>query len=179
LKFHKTAVNGAYLIEMEKFIDERGFFARSWCSREFREHSLTAHIVQSNISYNAKKNTIRGLHYQKAPHAEDKIVQCIQGAILDVILDLRPGSPSFKKWISVELNPENSNMLFVPAGCAHGFQTLTDNTKVYYMVSSYYAPGFEAGIRWNDPEFNIQWKKMDEPVVLSVKDKSWPDFIDS
>jgi dTDP-4-dehydrorhamnose 3,5-epimerase len=178
LIFHKTAVSGAYIIELEKFIDERGFFARSWCSREFREQGLTAHIVQSNISYNAKKNTIRGLHYQKEPHAEDKIVQCIQGAILDVVVDLRPESPSFKQWISAELNPENSNMLFVPAGCAHGFQTLENHTKVTYMVSSFYAPGFEAGVRWNDPEFKIEWKKMVEPLTLSVKDKSWPNYMD-
>ena len=179
MEFYKTAVSGACLIELEKITDDRGFFARSWCSKEFREFGLTAHIVQSNISYNAKKNTIRGLHYQKEPHAEDKIVQCIQGAILDVVLDLRPGSPSFKQWISAELNPENSNMLYVPAGCAHGFQTLANHTKVLYMVSSFYAPGFEAGIRWNDPGFNIQWQDMDEPVTLSVKDKSWPDFRDS
>lgn len=174
--FTKTKLKGAYVLEPKKIEDERGFFARSWCQHEMEEHGLTAKVAQTNVSFNPKKGTLRGMHYQVKPHEESKLVRCTRGAIFDVIIDLRPDSETYKQWLGVELSADNYKMLFVPEGFAHGYMTLEDKTEVTYQVSEFYTPGAEKGIRWNDPAFNIQWPL--EPVVISEKDKAHPDFVD-
>jgi len=159
------------LIEFENISDNRGFFMRSFCKSELKSISINFNIVQINRSFNSKKGSIRGLHFQKKPFAEDKIVQVLQGKIFDVVVDLRKRSSTYKKWIGVELSQENQKALFIPKGCAHGFQTLTDNCEVEYFMSEYYSPNYIKGIRWNDPSFRILW-----PVTLtqiSEKDKKW------
>lgn len=172
--FTQTELKDAYIIDIERRSDERGFFARTWCAQEFAQHGLVATIAQANMSYNARKGTLRGMHFQRAPHAEVKIVRCTRGAIYDVIIDLRPDSPTFKRWIGVELTQDNQRMLYVPEGFAHGFQALTDDTETAYNVSAFYTPGAEGGVRYNDPAFDIQWPL---PVsVISEKDANWPDF---
>jgi dTDP-4-dehydrorhamnose 3,5-epimerase len=148
--------------------------ARSWCKQELEAHGLNANVVQANVSYNKVKGTLRGMHFQKAPHQETKLVRCTRGAIYDVIIDLRPDSPTYKQWIGVELSESNYRMLFVPEDFAHGFITLEDNTEVTYQVTQYYTPGAEGGIRWNDPAFHIAWPI--QPVVVSGKDQAHPDF---
>lgn len=174
--FHKLKLEGAYRIDLEPREDERGFFARAWCQREFAEYGLETRIVQSNLSYNRHKGTLRGMHYQAPPYEEVKLVRCIRGSIFDVIIDLRPGSPTFKQWVGVELTATNRQMLYVPKGFAHGFQTLEDDTEVFYHVSEFYTPGAERGVRWNDPQFGIEWPAV-EKRILSPKDQSWPDFV--
>ncbi len=172
--FTETELKGAYIIDIERREDDRGFFARTWCQQEFEAHGLVARIVQANTSYNRLKGTLRGMHYQRAPYAETKLVRAVRGAILDVIVDLRPGSPTYRRWIGVELTADNRRALFVPEGFAHGFQTLADDTDVSYQVSAFYTPGAEGGARYNDPAFDIQWPL---PVsVISDKDATWPDF---
>lgn len=173
--FKETEIGGAYIIEPEKFEDERGFFARGFCEKEFDEHGIEFKPVQANIGYNNKKNTLRGMHIQVGPHAESKLVRCTKGSLFDVILDLRKDSPTYKKWTGAELTAENRRMLYLPAGCAHGYQTLVDDTEVFYMVSAFYAPGFEKGVRWNDPLFNIQWKEHSD-LIISEKDMMWADY---
>jgi dTDP-4-dehydrorhamnose 3,5-epimerase len=174
LKFIETPLKGAYLIHPELITDERGFFARSWCEREFRAHGLDPRIAQSNISYNRGKGTLRGMHYQAPPFEEDKSVRCSRGAIHDVIIDLRPDSESFGKHFGVTLTAENRTMLYIPKGFAHGFLTLEDDTEVFYQMSEFYAPDYARGIRWNDPAFGIVWPG--EVRVLSEKDRSYPDI---
>lgn len=172
--FTETRLQGAYIIDLKRLEDERGFFARSWCRREFEEHGLNPNLVQCNVSYNHKKGTVRGMHLQIPPFAEAKLVRCTQGAIYDVIIDLRPESPTYLQWIGVELTARNRSALFVPEGFAHGFQTLEDDTEVFYQMSEFYSPECSRGYRWNDPTFNIQWPL---PVsVISTKDVSLPDF---
>lgn len=172
--FIETELKGAYIIDLERREDERGFFARTWCQQEFEAHGLVARIVQANMSYNKLKGTLRGMHYQRAPYAETKLVRAVRGAILDVIVDLRPDSPTYRRWIGVELSADNRRALFVPEGFAHGFQTLEDDTDVSYQVSAFYTPGAEGGARYNDPAFDIQWPL---PVsVISDKDAGWPDY---
>ncbi len=173
--FHKLKLDGAYRIDLDPREDERGFFARAWCQREFEEHGLEPRIVQSNLSYNRRKGTLRGMHYQAAPHEEVKLIRCIRGSIFDVIIDLRPDSPTYKQWAGIELTAANRRMLYVPRGFAHGFQTLEDDTEVFYHVSEFYTPGAERGVRWNDPLFGIEWPAV-EHRVISPKDQSWPDF---
>lgn len=173
--FTPTRLPGAYLIDLEKHVDERGFFARAWCQREFAAHGLTARVVQCNLSYNPRKGTLRGMHYQVAPHAEAKLVRCIRGAIYDVIIDLRPDSPTYMQWLGVELTADNRRLLFVPEGFAHGFQTLADDTEVFYQVSAFYHPEAERGVRWNDPLFGIVWPEVEQRLI-SPKDQSWPDY---
>lgn len=173
--FLETELQGAFIIKLEKFKDERGFFARSWCRREFENQGLNPNLVQCNISFNRKKGTLRGMHYQAPPYEEAKLVRCTMGAIYDVIIDLRPDSSTFKKWISVEMTSENRKMIYVPEGVAHGFITLEDNTEVFYQMSEFYAPDSARGIRWNDPVFNIQWPI--EPTTLSERDQNFFDFI--
>ncbi len=175
--FTPTKLQGAYILEVKKIEDERGFFGRSWCKQELEAHGLNANVVQANVSYNKVKGTLRGMHFQKAPHQETKLVRCTRGAICDVIIDLRPDSPTYKQWIGVELTESNYRMLFVPEDFAHGFITLEDNTEVTYQVTQYYTPGAEGGIRWNDPAFNITWPI--EPVVVSGKDQAHPDFTEA
>lgn len=172
--FTETKLKGAFIIELEKREDSRGFFARTFCANEFEEHGLVNRIVQTNMSRTLKKGTLRGMHYQIPPHQETKLVRCTAGAIYDVIIDLRPDSPTFKQWIGVELSAENHKMLFVPRDFAHGFVTLTDNVEVTYEVSEFYTPNSESGIRYNDPTINIQWPI--EVTDTSEKDANWPDF---
>ena len=173
--FHETELPGAYVIDIEPREDERGFFARAWCANEFAEHGLSTELVQCNLSYNHRRGTVRGMHFQLAPHAEVKLVRCTRGSIYDVIVDLRPDSPSYTRWIGVELTAENRRMIYVPKGFAHGYQTLEDGTETFYQVSSFYAPGAEGGLRWDDPAIGIEWPHADERVV-SEKDSSWPAF---
>ena len=176
MKFTETKLKGAFVVEIEKLADDRGFFARSWCRKEFEAQGLTSRVVQSNVSFNRKKGTLRGLHYQIAPRQECKLIRCTRGAIYDVIIDLRAESPTYKQWVGVDLTADNYRMLFVPEDFAHGFITLTDNTEITYQVSQFYTPGAEKGIRFNDPAFNIQWPL--DVLVISDKDRGWPDFVD-
>jgi dTDP-4-dehydrorhamnose 3,5-epimerase len=173
--FTETELPGAYTIDIDPREDERGFFARAWCAEEFAQYDLVTRVAQSNVSYNARRGTLRGMHYQVPPHAEVKIVRCTRGAIYDVIVDLRPESSTHRRWIGVELSADNRRMLYVPEGFAHGFQTLEDDTEAFYQVSEFYAPGAERGLRWNDPALGIEWPLPDDPIV-SEKDRTWPDF---
>lgn len=173
--FKETSLHDAYLIQPEKIVDERGFFARSWCEKEFLDHGITPVIKQCNISYNEKKGTLRGMHYQIAPNEEEKLVRCTKGEIFDVIIDIRPDSPTYKQYKSFVLNENNHNMLFIPKGFAHGFQTMTDNTEVFYQMSNYFEPDAARGIRWDDMSFNINWPEVGQRII-SEKDKLYPDF---
>jgi len=172
--FSETKLEGAYIIDLERLKDERGFFARAWCRKEFENHGLTPRLAQANVSRSTKQGTLRGMHYQIAPYQEAKLLRCTNGAVYDVIIDLRPGSPTHMQWVGVELTAENYKMFYVPEGFAHGFVTLQNDTEVTYLVSQFYTPGSEKGIRWNDPIFGIDWPI--EVQVISDKDKSWPDF---
>jgi len=172
--FSETTLKGAYLIDLDKRGDDRGFFARVFCRSEFDKLSLCSDFVQVNNSLSAAVGTLRGMHYQLPPRAETKLVRCIRGALWDVILDLREGAPTFGQWFGAELSTENRRMMYVPKGFAHGFITLTQNSEVFYFVDEFYAPGYERGIRWNDAEFRIGWPI--EPVVISDKDRSHRDF---
>jgi len=171
----ETKLEGAFIIQPEKLEDDRGFFARAWCRKEFEANNLEAELVQCNISFSKKKGTLRGMHYQISPHQEVKLVRCTKGAIYDVIIDLRPESSSYLQWVGVELNAATRKMLYVPKGFAHGFQTLQDNTEVFYQVSELYNSGSERGVRWDDPAFGIQWPDIDERVI-SERDRRHPDF---
>lgn len=155
--FTETELAGAFTVAPERLEDERGFFARSFCQHEFEEHSLNPCVAQCNISFNAKQGTVRGMHYQTAPYEETKLVRCTMGALYDVIVDLRPASKTFRKWIGVELTAQNRLMLYIPEGFAHGFQTLVDDTEVFYQMGTFYQPGAGRGVRWDDPTFQIQW----------------------
>lgn len=172
--FTETPLEGAFVIDLEKRGDDRGFFARAFCEREFAAHGLPARFVQVNDSLSATRGTLRGMHYQLAPKAETKVVRCIRGALHDVILDLRAGSPTFGRSFGVDLTAENRRMLVVPKGFAHGFVTLADDTEAFYLVDELYAPELERGVRWDDPRFKIPWPI--PPVVLSDKDRSHRDF---
>lgn len=172
MKFLETDLKGAYIIETEPIFDDRGFFARSWCQREFLEYGLNPDLVQCNISFNTKKSTLRGMHYQSKPHEEAKLVRCTRGSIYDVIIDIRPDSSTFKSWFAVELRSEKYNMLYIPEGFAHGFLTLEDNTEVFYQMSDFYYPELAKGIRWDDPFFAIKWPKFSQPII-SEKDLSY------
>ena len=174
MKFNKTSLEGAYVIEVDKIEDNRGFFGRLWCEREFEEYNLNTNLVQSNISFSKFKGTLRGMHFQKSPFAETKLVRCTQGSMYDVIIDLRPESPTFKKWFGVELSAKNRKMLYVPENFAHGFITLEDNSEVYYMVTEFYNKNAEEGIRWNDPAFDIHWPQ--KVKVITKKDDNHPNF---
>jgi len=172
--FTETKLKGTYIIDIEPREDERGFFARSWCADEFKDHSLNTNLVQCNISFNLKKGTLRGMHYQAEPYPEAKILRCTMGAIYDVIVDLRPDSPTFKHWLGEELSADNRRALYVPEGCAHGFQTLVDNTEVFYQMSEFFHPECARGVRWDDPTFGVEW-----PVsfkIISLRDRSYSLF---
>lgn len=171
--FVATDLAGAFIIKPECLVDERGFFARTWCRQEFEQHGLNSRLVQCSLSYNAKKGTLRGMHYQTAPYAETKLIRCTMGAIYDVILDLRPKSVTFKQWVAMELNAENRWMLYIPEGLAHGFQTLEDNTEVFYQMSDFFHPECARGIRWNDPVFGIEWPL--PASMMSERDRSYPN----
>ena len=172
--FTETPITGAYLIDLEKRGDDRGFFARVFCRNEFDERDLDTEFVQINNSLSAERGTLRGLHYQVAPAEEVKVVRCVAGALWDVILDIRPGSPTFGRWFGAELTAANRRMMYAPRGMAHGFVTLADDTEAFYLVSTFYAPERERGIRWNDPHFGIEWPVT--PMVMSDKDRDRPDF---
>lgn len=174
MKFNPAAIVGAYLVEIEPQPDERGFFARSWCREEFLRHGLNASLAQCSLSYNRKRGTLRGMHYQADPHPEAKLVRCTAGAIYDVMLDLRPDSGTFGRWQAFELNAVNRHTVYVPEGVAHGFQTLADDSEVFYQMSESYHPECARGIRWDDPEFAIDWP-LPDPVV-SERDGSFPHF---
>lgn len=172
--FTETAIPGAFVVELKPFHDQRGFFARSWCQREFAERGLADQMVQGNVSYNRRRGTLRGMHYQRAPHAEAKLVRCTRGAVYDVALDLRPDSPTYKRWTAVELSADSQRMFYIPPGCAHGFLTLADDTELTYQVSAFYTPEAEGGVRYDDPAFGISWPI--EVTVISEKDRSWPAY---
>lgn len=175
MRFTETKLPGVYLVEPRRFEDDRGFFAPSFSAREFAARGLASVFVENNISYSKRCGTLRGIHYQASPHEQDKLVRCTRGAIFDVAVDLRPGSPTFKQWTGVELSAENRSMVYLPGDCGHGFQTLTDDTEVFYMVSGVYAPESGRGYRWNDPALGIEWPDVGERV-LNERDETYPDF---
>jgi dTDP-4-dehydrorhamnose 3,5-epimerase len=172
--FQETHLPGVFVVDLDPRADERGFFARAWCAREFDEHGLETRLAQCNLSFNDRRGTLRGMHYQVAPHEEVKLIRCTSGAVYDVVIDVRPESSAYCEWIGVELSAENRRMLYIPRGCAHGYLTLADRTETFYQVSEFYAPGAEHGIRWDDSAFTIDWPQPIE--VISEKDRSWPDF---
>jgi dTDP-4-dehydrorhamnose 3,5-epimerase len=173
--FTETKLKGAFIIDIEPRLDERGFFARSWCEGEFKQHGLNPRLVQCNISFNKERGTLRGMHYQVAPFAETKVVRCTMGAIYEGIIDLRLNSPTFKQWISVELTAGNHRALYVPENFAHGFQTLSDDCEILYQMSEFYHPECARGARWNDPAFGIEW--LSAPRVISQQDSKYADFL--
>ncbi|MFZ5865529.1 MAG: dTDP-4-dehydrorhamnose 3,5-epimerase [Thermodesulfobacteriota bacterium] len=175
MKFTETELPGAFLIELEPNEDDRGFFARTFCRTEFEERGLVTDFVQSSISFNKKKGTLRGMHFQAPPREEVKLVRCTRGSVYDVIVDLRPGSPTFKHWTALELSADNRWSLYIPKGFAHGFQTFEDNSELLYMISEPYHPESARGVRWDDPAFGIAWPF--EPTTVSETDKSYPEFV--
>jgi dTDP-4-dehydrorhamnose 3,5-epimerase len=172
--FTETKLAGAYLINVEPFEDERGFFALSWSQREFAERGLASRFVECNISFTKRQGTLRGMHYQASPYGQVKLVRCTTGAIYDVIVDLRPESKTFKNWVAVELTAANHRLLHVPEGFAHGFQTLTDNTEIFYQMSAPYVAESARGVRWNDPAFDIDWPAAERIII--ARDQTYPDF---
>ena len=171
--FTETKLQGVYIIDPERIADERGFFARTWSHSEYADHGLNPTLAQCSISYNARRATLRGMHYQAAPYAETKLVRCTMGAIYDVIIDLRPESPTLREWVAVELSATNRRMVYIPPGFAHGFQTLEDRSEVFYQISEIYAPKFARGVRWDDPAFGVAWPEA--PQVIADRDRSYPD----
>jgi dTDP-4-dehydrorhamnose 3,5-epimerase len=165
MRFTETKLKGVFIIEPELLKDARGFFARTWCRRESEAHGLNIRLVQCSISFNHKKGTLRGMHYQIEPYAEAKLVRCTMGAIYDVVLDLRPDSPTFRKWLSIELTAENRQMVYIPEGLAHGFQTLIDNSEVFYQMSEFYHPECARGVRYDDPGFEISWPWVENRII--------------
>ena len=176
MKFIETPLPGAWVIELEELSDERGWFARTFDAEEFHSRGLNPDVVQCNASFNHRAGTLRGMHYQAAPHGESKLVRCVRGAIFDVAVDLRPDSPTYRAWHGLELSAENRSAFYIPAGLAHGFQTLTDDSEVLYQMGNHYVPEVARGVRWDDPAFAIQWPALDGERVISDKDASYPDF---
>jgi dTDP-4-dehydrorhamnose 3,5-epimerase len=174
MRFEPLSIPGAFLIGLERFEDERGFFARSFCRREFELHGLTPVAVQCSLSWNRRRGTLRGIHFQRDPLPEAKLVRCTRGAVYDVVLDLRSNSSAYRQWVAVELGAESRNAVYVPGGCGHGFQTLSDDTELFYQMSEFYDPALASGVRWNDPAFGIRWP-VDRPI-MSERDAAYPDF---
>ena len=172
MRFTKTDPIGACVIDPSPHEDDRGRFMRAWCAREFAEHGLDFVPVQANMGFSVQKGTVRGMHFQAAPALEAKLVRCTRGAIFDVVLDLRPTSPSYRKWFGIELSAENGRMLYVPEQCAHGYQTLEERTEMYYMTSAYYTPSAVRGVRFDDPAFSIEWPLA--ATIVSEQDRNWP-----
>jgi len=172
--FRETKLPGVLEVHLRLTADERGFFARSWCQSEFKAHGLDPRLVQCNVSFNTRKGTLRGIHYQAAPYAEAKLVRCTRGAMYDVVVDLRPDSPTYKGWVAVVLTATNRHMVYVPEGCGHGFLTLEDETEVFYQMSEFYSPESARGVRWDDSAFQIAWPEQVE--VISERDRTYPDF---
>jgi dTDP-4-dehydrorhamnose 3,5-epimerase len=175
IRFIETKLKGAFIIEPERFEDHRGFFARSFSREEFLKHGLLADFIEAGISFNRKRHTVRGMHWQAAPHAQAKLVRCTRGAIYDVIIDLRPESPTYKEWMGQELTEQTKLMLYVPPSFAHGYQTLEDDSEVFYELSAKYSPQSERGLRWNDPLFAINWPKTND-VIINERDRGFPDY---
>ncbi len=173
MKFKETKLKGAYTIEIEKIGDDRGFFARAWCKREFQDHGLTASLAQANIAFNRERATLRGMHYQLFPFEEAKLIRCIKGKIFDVMIDLRPDSVTYKEWVGIELSEDDHRFIYVPENFAHGYLTLSENTEIFYQVSQFYTPESERGLRWDDPTFGIKWP-LNEGLNISEKDQNWP-----
>ena len=174
MMFHETALQGAYVIEPKRIEDERGFFGRLWCKNELGERGLKAELAQSNVGFSHRAGTLRGLHFQRPPHAEVKVVRCTRGAVFDVIVDLRPESPTHKAWFGVVLDEDNRRMIYVPEGFAQGYLTLAANTEIYYHTSEFYHPESAAGVRFDDPQFGIVWPA--EVAIISQQDRQWPDY---
>lgn len=174
MTFHETKLPGVFEIRLEPKSDERGFFARTWCQREFEAQGLNSKLVQCSVSFNPREGTLRGIHYQAAPFSEAKVVRCTRGAIYDVVLDLRAKSPTFKGWVGVALTSENRSMVYVPEGCAHGFLTLKDESEVFYQMSEFHNAESACGVRWNDPAFQIAWPG--RVSLISERDRSYPNF---
>jgi len=172
LKFTETPVAGALIVEQTPISDDRGWFARAWCETEFANAGFDGRFVQANMSGNLKAGTLRGLHYQTAEAPEAKLIRCISGSIYDVVVDMRPDSPTYRKWFGVELSAENRKAVLVPAVCAHGYMALTDGAEAFYMVSAFYTPGAERGVRWDDPAVGVEWPLA--PSVISAKDQALP-----
>jgi dTDP-4-dehydrorhamnose 3,5-epimerase len=175
--FIPTKIAGAFQIEPERLGDERGFFARTWCQKEFETHGLESRLVQCSVSFSPQRGTLRGVHYQAAPHGEAKLVRCTRGAIYDVIVDLRPDSPTARAWVAVELTAENRLALYIPPGLAHGFLTLSDDCEVFYQMSEFFHEPSARGVRWNDPAFGIEWPA--KPTLISQRDASYPLWLSS
>jgi dTDP-4-dehydrorhamnose 3,5-epimerase len=174
MNFTETPLAGAFIIDVQVIEDERGFFARTWAAEEFQRRGIDPTLFQCNLAWNKRKGTLRGMHFQRPPFQEVKIVRCTRGAVLDVIIDLRRDSPTFRQWTSVELDADSRRMLYVPKGLAHGYLTLTDDVEVYYHVSAQYEPTHATGVAWNDRAFGISWPF--PPTVISEKDRGWPPF---
>ncbi len=172
--FTETRLKGVYIIDIEPIRDERGFFARSFCQNDFTEHGLKVNVAQCNVSFNKKKGTLRGMHLQLPPKAEAKLVRCTRGKIYDVVIDLRPGSPTYCQWEAVELSADDYRALYIPEEFAHGFQTLEDNSEVFYQMFEFYAPEYASGVRWDDPAFGITWP-LPGPII-SERDQSYPAY---
>jgi len=172
MRFEKSSVPGAWVIDPTPHEDDRGRFMRAWCLREFSDHGIQFTPLQANMGLSLRKGTIRGLHYQVAPALEAKLVRCTAGAVFDVVVDLRPESPTYRAWYGTELTPENGRMLYVPEGCAHGCQALTDNTEIHYMASAFFSPGHARGVRFDDPAFQVRWPL--PPTMVSEPDRNWP-----
>lgn len=179
MRFRETGLSGVFLVVIEPVIDDRGEFARVWCDQEARQLGIEATFVQSNVSRNRKRGTLRGMHFQIPPHSEGKLVTCLSGAVYDVVLDLRPDSPTRDQWIAVELSADTPQQaLYIPPGLAHGFQTLADESTLHYQMTSFYRPASARGIRWNDPRFQIQWPIIDG-MILSERDRAFPDYVNA
>jgi len=174
MQFKETTLTGAYIIEVEPKGDERGFLARTFCKKEFASRGLETEVAQANLSFNAKKGTLRGMHFQVPPFGEAKLVQCLQGSVYDVIIDLRPDSETHRHWLAVEMSADDKKMLYIPEGFAHGFQALEDECVLYYLMFEFFAPEYARGVRWDDPAFGIKWPLPDP--VISEKDRQWPDY---
>jgi dTDP-4-dehydrorhamnose 3,5-epimerase len=174
MRFHETKIPGVFQIQLESSVDDRGFFARSWCRKEFQSHGLKDQLAQCSVSFSKRKGTLRGMHYQADPFPETKVVSCTRGAVYDVVIDLRRASPAYRHWIGVHLTAADRNMIYVPEGCAHGFMTLEDETEVFYQISEFYYPELARGVRWDDPAFEVSWPLPVE--VISDRDRSYPDF---
>jgi dTDP-4-dehydrorhamnose 3,5-epimerase len=175
VKFAHLKLTGAYIIEPEPLMDERGIFARTYCRKEFEARGLNPNMVQCSTSFNKRRGTLRGLHYRVAAHGEVKLVRCTRGAIYDIVVDLRPESPTFRQWCAIELTADNRTMIYVPEGFAHGFETLEDSSEVFYQMSELHEPAYERGIRWSEAEFKFEWPF--EPVVISARDRAYADFV--
>jgi dTDP-4-dehydrorhamnose 3,5-epimerase len=175
MRFQETNVQGVLLISPDHFDDERGFFERTWAQDEFDAHGLPTPMVQRNVSYNRAARTLRGMHFQREPYPEVKLISCLIGAVYDVAIDIRPDSPTYRQWFGAELRQDNGQMLYVPQGCAHGYLSLEPDSTVEYLISEFYHPEVAGGIRWNDPFFNVRWPA--EPAVINARDATYPDYV--